>query len=526
MKLWKIGLYILCILIVVYWFFYLRREGFQDAPPVTTLNVPYNTKYTETYLVAPNVPNLQSFVPLNEDTLNSDGSLANNKNAEGVFGVQQDYYKDAYSFDDAQGMCENFGATLATPAQMKIAATLNGFWTVAGWASDGKQYIVVPQEMSYSIPNTLCYTVGANCFSGSNGSNGSNGSGSSGSAIGSSPWNPLLELNAPAITKAFPVCWGVKPPKPTMNVTFFNTTDYSMFSSSLLGSVMYPASTDLLQVQFTTDQAVYALQKTNYNFADARALLIGNSPSTGFGNINTAIYQEAVGSDAYAQDISDLNMVPCDILTTTFQNFQTQFNSLRSVMADVSGGVVAMNRSKDENAKFQMELESICYIESPTTSPACSKIATLDFELIYGTTGSDLSTSRLAALELLNVTLFQREQELCMAMNNLFQVQSILKCPSSQGSSPDCVYGPIGSGPNSGSAWTMVGLQPNGEAYLKLKLQEISPYFAISTYKTLLKAIDELSVIISIPTLNDFNTSAQNFSAVNNNIKAIQSYLL
>jgi hypothetical protein len=293
---------------------------------------------------------------------------------------------------------------------------------------------------------------------------------------------------------------------------------------------MNPTANDLLLVQFTEDQAVYALQQRNYNIADgganpARQFLIGKTPSTGFGNVNTEIYKEAVGSDAYNSDGSNLNTLPCDILTTTFTDFQTKFDKLREVMNSVIEGVFAMEYAKDENASFQRSLESICYIESPTTSPACSKIATLDFELIYGTTGSDLSTSRLAALELLNVTLFQRQQELCMALTNLFQVQSIIGCPSSLGPSPDCIYEQIGSGSDSGSAWTIRDLKSNSEPFLKLKLQEISPYFSIATYKTLATAIDQLSVIINIPSLNDFNTSTQNFNAVNSNMKAIKGYM-
>ena len=525
MKLWKIGLYIFCILILIYWYFYFGKEGFQNVAvaPVTTLNVPYSSKYNEAYLVAPNIPDLQSFVPIYSDTLNSDGSLANNLNALQQFNVEQDYYKDAYSFSDAQIMCQSLGATLATPEQMSIAAQLDGFWSVASWASDGKKYVLLPNLMKNSVPNTLAAIRGSGSGSGS-------GSGF-GSGFGLSlPWNPLQVLNLPVITKAFPVCWGVKPPEPSANIESFNQTDYSMFTNSLLSGVMNPTATDLLQIHFTQDQAVYALQKNNYNINDgganpAREFLIGNSPSTGFGNVNTEIYVATVGSAAYQKDITNLNSKPCDILTTTFQNFQEQFNTLRQVMKDVSGGVVAMEHAKDENASFQRKLESICYIESPTTSPACSKIATLDFELIYGTTGSDMSTSRLAALELLNVTLFQREQEMCVAMNNLFEVQSIIGCPSSLGPSPDCVYGSLGSGSTSGSAWKMKGLQSNSEEYLKLKLQEISPYFAISTYRALANAINQLSVTISLPSLNDFNTSTQNFNAVKSDMNAIQGYL-
>ena len=192
-----------------------------------------------------------------------------------------------------------------------------------------------------------------------------------------------------------------------------------------------------------------------------------------------------------------------------------------------------MESAKAENAKFQMSLESVCEIESPTTSPACAKLATLDFDLLYSTSGGDMSTSRLASLELLNVTLLQRQQELCMAMNALFQVQKYVGCASLKGSGPigiGCKYSSTGSDPTTGSslgsAWFMDGLQPNNEAYLKILLQQISPYFAVSTYQSLLNGIiGQLELTIELPTLNDYNTSAKNFQQASEGITNITGFL-
>ena len=554
MKLWKIGLYICCALIILYWFFYrdkaigIGKEGFQDAsvPPITTMNVSYSGQYKETYLSAHNIPDLPTFIPLYEDTLNSDGTSARNVYAanDGVEdwdygGVGQGlrtFYVDAYTFEDAKAKCADFGGVLASPAQLEIAAQLGGYWTTAGWASDGNRYAVIPQKSSIDLPNTMKWTV-----SGSGSSGGSSGSPvsttydplrkfrsgalpttGSGSGSGSSSPNPLV---------AFPVCWGIKPVQPSMDVVDFNEMEYSLFTAEVIGYVTNPTSSDLLQVTFTPDQAVYALQQTNYNINDggtnpARKLLIGNSGTTGFGNVNTQMYVAAAGSAQYTQDNTNLTITPCTILINTFNNFQTQFNTLRQIMQDVSGGVIAMESAKGENADFQMSLETVCEIESPTTSPACARLATLDYDILYNTNSSDISTTRIATLELLNHNLYLRQGELCQAMQNLFAIQKILSCQSSNGSMPDCVYASLGSDPTSGSTWMMNGLQQNNVEYLRLLLQQISPYFGVATYQALIGGIlDKLSVMIDMPNLNDFNTSTDNFNAVDREILAVKAFL-
>jgi len=509
MKLWKIIFYIFCTLLILYGVYYFKTEGFQN----TVLNVPYNTKYNEVFLVAP------QNVPLYTDSLNADGTLATNPKSSG-----ETYYTNASTYDDAQATCKSLGATLATKDQLGIAVALGGFWGVASWAADKNMYALIPQAVTGSFTYTLATaSPGPPTTAG---------------------YSAVEQVGAPAIVSrglAYPACWGVKPSNPTANITPFNQSTYSMFSQPLLAAVINPAPGDLLQTVFTQDQAVYALQQTNYNIGvaegtnPARKLLM-NSLSTG--SANKDIYIDAVGQDQYTSDQANLSLEPCAILRKTFTDYRTKFDTLRQVMRDVSGGVVAMEFAKQENSRFQLELESVCTIESPTTSPACARLATLDFDLLYGTSNSDLSTSRLAKLELLNATLFQREQELCSAMNALYAVDNIIMCsPSLQSTSlPDCICTTGGKNPqtgdpslcssaNSGYSWSMKGLQPNGEAYLKILLKQISPYFSVSAYQSLLSGIDQLSLVIQVPTLNDFKSSDQKFSAANQGINTIQSFL-
>jgi hypothetical protein len=297
-----------------------------------------------------------------------------------------------------------------------------------------------------------------------------------------------------------------------------------MIGPALLGSVMNGAATDLFPVTFTVEQAIYALQKPsiNYNIGapegmnPARDYLIAN-----MGSVNDDIYKT---DPNYAEDGSNAAISPCAILANTRTKFRGQFEQLRQVFRDVSGAVIAMLGAKNENAFFSAKLQGICSQETRATSPACVKLATLDFNLLYSTQGSDTSTSRLAALEALNYFRFQREQELCIDYNNIQSVEGYLGCNNSQGSIAECAYKDLGE--NQGSSLTMNNLDVNSEEFLKIRLKEISPYFSSSDYNVLLGGIvNQLSLTLRIPTLNDFNDSTLNFKIVHDLIDSIRSYM-
>jgi hypothetical protein len=136
----------------------------------------------------------------------------------------------------------------------------------------------------------------------------------------------------------------------------------------------------------------------------------------------------------------------------------------------------------------------------------------------------DASTSRLAALEALNYFKFQREGELCTDYQNVSIVESYLKCnvPPSQ-NIPECSYQ---SGSNTGSYLTMNNLDVNAQEFLKARLSEISPYFSTSDYSTVLESIvNQLSLTIRLPSLNDFNDSTANFKIVRDRVESVRSNL-
>jgi hypothetical protein len=498
MKTWKIGLYFVCIIFGLIWL--ARYSGLTEGFDITTFNVSYPTK--ELFLVAPNINVLSSYVEMYRDSYDTGNNLVNSQ------------YNSAYSFEDAKAMCTSFGATLATPAQISIGTSLGAKWCVAGWASDGSMYAPIQR----TCPNTRRNTTGYSA------------SGSSGGSANTSALVKFTGANAP--TKAYPLCWGLKPSEPTVNVREFNLTDYSMFGATLLNEVMNGDPTDLFPVEFSSDQATYALEQTNYNIGAAK----DTNPARDYlvariGSVNDQIYQTDL---RYSEDGSNRGIAPCTILANTRAKFKGQFEQLRQVFRDVSGAVIAMLGAKNESSFFTAKLQGICAQESRATSPACVKLATLDFDLLYSTQGSDgdPSTSRLAALEALNYFKFARERELCIDYNNIAAVESYLGCTNEQGSIPECVYSGLGSGSGSASAsasgppLTLNNFDVNSEEFLKQRLKEIAPYFSSSDYYKLLEGIiAQLSITLRLPSLNDFNDSTQNLKLVQNRIDAIRSYM-
>lgn len=499
MKTWKIGLCFICVILGLIWL--ARYSGLTEGFDITTFNVSYPTK--ELFLVAPNIDVLSSYVDMYKDGYGIGATTLIDSVAS--------QYNSAYTFAEATAMCTSFGATLATPEQISIGASLGAKWCVAGWASDGSKYAPIQK----TCPNTLRNTTAVGILQ----------ENSKGVAVTDS--RSLVRFTGTtAPTKAYPLCWGVKPTEPTVNVREFNLTDYSMFGTTLLNEVMNGEAADLFPVQFSSDQATYALERTNYNIGatkgtnPARAYLINR-----MGSVNDEIYRT---NPRYTEDGSNRGITPCTILANMRAKFKGQFDQLRQVFRDVSGAVISMLGAKNESSFFAAKLQGICAQERIETSPACVKLATLDYDILYSTQGSDgdASTSRLAALEALNYFKFAREQELCISYSNIAAVEAYLGCSNSQGSIPECVYSGLGSGSHSGPPLTLNNFDVNSEEFLKLRLKEIAPYFSASNYSDLLgRIIEQLSITLRLPSLNDFNDSTQNFKLVRNRIDAIRSYM-
>jgi hypothetical protein len=512
MKTWKIGLVIICTILGIIWLQYYSKEGFQ----IQQMNISYPLK--ELYLVAPNIKVNADYVnPMRDDATKNTG----------------------YSHAEAQSACAALGATLATPEQFNKAAALGASWCVAGWTTDTAEvYIPIQKSCPKTADTTAPITVvDANTMP---------------VVLSRGTTATIAKFPAIATTLAYPLCWGVKPAEPTVNVNQFSPTSYNMISSDLVSSVMNPGIADLFPVTFTADEANYSLEINNYNIGappgsnPARTYLIKNIAGSGANNPDTQIYQK---DPNYAEDRAQGSVDACSILASTRRKFVDKFNQLKKVFSDVSGAVVDMLGAKNENSYFAAKLQDICSQETPESSPACMTLATLDFTLLYNTTGPNTnlleiadgsaaesyggafevvntSTSRLAALEALNTFKFQREGELCMAYQRIQTVEQLIQCSSDSANSmgSQCAYVDVGSGLP--QVPQMIGLEVNAQEFLKMRLQEISPYFATSNYASLVSGIlNQLSLTLRLPSLNDFDTAKQNFQETTDRISAIRSYL-
>lgn len=502
MKKWKWGILLLLGLVLAAFIYCNSTEGFQ----IQTMNMTYPLK--ELYLYAPNIKGKADYVD----------PVGGNYN-----------YSSAYSLEEAKAKCVAMGATLATREQIIKAAALGATWCVAGWASDGNKYAPVQQKCTSMAAQTSVDVKNTN--------------GNNVILPGGKPAKLFQITNNPP-AKAYPLCWGVKPSEPTVNVHAFSPTSYNMLNPDLVSSVMNPGFNDLYPGTFTADQAHYALEENNYNIGaaegdnPARKYLIANIAATGSTNPDTKIYKTDSG---YTEDMEYGSVDACAILASTRAKFVNKFGKLRSIFSDVSGAVISMLGAKNENAKFAAKLQDICSEETPQSSPACMTLATLDFSLLYNTSGSttnllgtagdsdfnvvDSSTSRLAALEALNTFKFMREEELCMAHQRIQTIEAFIECPSTSRDfiGSQCAYVNVGSGLPQHLG--MIGLDVNAEEFLKLRLQEISPYFATSNYAQLVSGIlNQLSLTLRLPSLNDFSSSSERFKQAQDRISAIQSY--
>ena len=502
MKKWKWGILLLLGLVLAAFIYCNSTEGFQ----IQTMNMTYPLK--ELYLHAPNIKGKADYVD----------PVGGNYN-----------YSSAYSLEEAKAKCVAMGATLATREQIIKAAALGATWCVAGWASDGNKYAPVQQKCASMAAQTSVDVKNTN--------------GNNVILPGGKPAKLFQITNNPP-AKAYPLCWGVKPPEPAVNVHAFSPTSYNMLNPDLVSSVMNAGFNDLYPGTFTADQAHYALEENNYNIGaaegdnPARKYLIANIAATGSTNPDTKIYKTDSG---YTEDMEYGSMDVCPILASTRAKFVNKFAKLRSIFSDVSGAVISMLGAKNENAKFAAKLQDICSEETPQSSPACMTLATLDFSLLYNTSGPttnllgtagdsdfnvvDSSTSRLAALEALNTFKFMREEELCMAHERIQTIETFIECPSTSRDSigSQCAYVNVGSGLPQHLG--MIGLDVNAQDFLKLRLQEISPYFATSNYAQLVSGIlNQLSLTLRLPSLNDFSSSNERFKQAQDRISAIQSY--
>jgi len=404
------------------------------------------------------------------------------------------YKNQGYTWTEARNICIGYGGDLATVAEVQKAYDNSGNWCPLGWTKDSQTTAYYLPSVKYPCQLTTMPAV-----------------------IPSS----TIAADTNGDRRAFAICNAKKPPEPTQSIVPFNNSRYSMISSEMLNKIMTGTGIDVFPIPFTASQAYYAidnvpLDSNNYfNLVAARNFLIDNSET-----VNASILAAIGETDDPAawSTLSGVASQSCVKLQEQDNAISQKVKILQDAFKDVSGYTIAAVKSKRENADIQAVLLEICSKTNPTDSPACAKLATLDFELFY----SSPTHNTLADLEVLNAQLYARREEVCAILHNIRLIKTTLSCPYVP-LIPECTVG-CSTIPNVYDCSNTTIFDINSVGGLKYSLEQISPLFDIPAYNAILASVmSQLSYIIETPSLGNFDKSYNNMKLIRTAITDIQS---
>jgi hypothetical protein len=462
---------------VVYLYYrYTTKEGF-----VTMSNVQY--PYKEVFLVAPTENNQY-------------GNLIR------TFSVPSDgqYINQGYTWTEAQTICRGYGGDLATAARVQLAYDNSGNWCPAGWTLDSKT------SASY-LPTKLI-----RCGRAIN-------------TIGSTVSTTPAIVDAYQVKRAFAICYAVKPAQPSVAVHPFNSLEYSMINGIFLNNIMTGTGTDIFPVAFTPSQAYRAIDvagvdnKNKFNSKSARDWLIAN-----YETVDANILAQDptyIDNPANWTNFTGITAESCSLIKTKDDIVSDQVLLMKQYFKDISGYVISAVKTKEENAKIQGMVYSLCKDTKPETSPACAKLAKLDFDLFY----TNPTHNTLADLENLNTELYMRREEVCGILHNIRTIKSVLGCPYEPRvaeCSEGCNIDPVNRIFDCSNTNIF---DINGVGALRYNLEQISPLFDVPAYNVLLESImANLSYIVETPSLASIDPS-MNLSLIKSALNSIQDLI-
>jgi hypothetical protein len=418
--------------------------------------------------------------PFKEIFLVSPTEKSEKGNPIGTYSVPNDtqYKTQGYTWTEARNICRNYGGDLATEGQVQFAYDNSGNWCPAGWTLDS-------QTTAYYLPTkvNLCGLLPT--------------------SITSTIKNIPAKIDENGDRRAFAMCYAPKPPNPSVSVNPFSFFEYSIISGQILSSLMNGDGSDIFPASFTPSQAYYALEQSNkvnnrFDRNNARRFLIDNYETIDDKILSTLKYTDNSNWSTLAQ----VSQQSCGLLKEKDDMVSTQVLTMQNAFKDISGYVLATVKSKDENSKIQGMLINICKNTTPEQSPACAKLATLDFDLFY----TNPTHNTLADLEELNIQIYTRREEVCQILHNIRIVKNILNCNYTP-LVPECSEGCNPASPTFDCANTDI-FDVNNVGGLKYNLEELSPLFDVPAYSTLLKSVmDKLSYIVETPSLASIDPS-------------------
>jgi hypothetical protein len=572
------GLIILCICIIIVLFIvYIHKKKEPFINPVAVSNLFMNPD--EIFLVAPNPSTFK--INDNPDKFNYSGT--------------------GFTYSEASKACRSLGPdvqladlntvqnTSPSGLSLQVALGLSANWCAAGWTTSSSTIAYFPVgDLSDANRCKLSRTnTNFNLPTNSTGL-------------------PIVGIGSytPTDGKAFAICVGPKPPLPTAKVNPFNTSSYSMYNNTMMTYIKTgvdannPYNYDIFPVAFTDTQAYFALKNpTNsattgrnpisFNKEDARATLKAkygadtssttsnalNGPLLDNINAPTEATFSSVAApgqpDAWASDSINKS---CDLLSTVYTTMDNNLSTLASLFRDLSGNVNNIIKAKQENGVLQTTIQNVCLLPNlvttaPMKSAACSRLLSLDYDILYRNKSSDSysQSNTITDLESLNYALRLREVEIQQSLGSLQEILNSLKSenPSSpnvcdntlsalttkyksnivtipaSGSTPSytkAINSSIYFDSNGNYSETPTRYAAPSSAFkigreieynpvdnLKVKLEEISPFFSGSQYASLVSdVLNQLSVTLRTPFI-DYTDISGVANVTNVNLRTINS---
>lgn len=446
---------------------------------------------------------------------------------------QAQYTNQGYTWDNARKLCrEKYGGDLATLEQVQKAYDNSGNWCIAGWAlgSSGPSGPSGPSGIDYKSRAYYLPNLTNPC-----------GLTPTGTPPRLPSTVPFIEVNADAngVKRAFPICYAVKPSEQNPLIKPFNSVDYSMISAGFLSKIMNGDGTEIFSISFTSSQAYYAIDtngtdtNNKFSFKKARDWLIANYDNADSTQTVDALILNAIDeTDNPAQwsSLNSVNSASCGLIEEKDNYVSDKIITLQTAFKDVSGYVLAMVKSKTENARIQGMLYNICTDTTPDASPACAKLATLDFDLFY----TNPTHSTLSDLDTLNTQIFARRAEICQILHNIRIIKSTLDCtyiPKIPECREGCIIKSATAGPSGSPAVfdcsNSTIFDVNNIGGLRYSLEQLSPLFDSRNYRSLLaNVMSKLSYIVETPSLGSFELTDNNIRLINTAIKDIRSLVI
>lgn len=406
---------------------------------------------------------------------------------------------NAYTYEQAVAKCKEFGGDLATQAQLTTAQRLGAVWGIAGWVKDSRTTVFAPQASG-------------------------------------------VQSRAPTGEKAAANCYGTKPETGTFGVQWFSDYAPSIVDTDPIAKTMTgdgklaDGTPDLFVQAISPSQALYALEQVGPDWRAARKFIADN-----WETINTTIRNlvepETLENEQLAAWANG-RQKSCELLNGIQTRMAEQHTALKTLYRTIQRMTSATIGAKMESMDFQREIAWFCRTQTAASSPACRRLAELDFDVLYkdvtvNAAGTVTGTNLFKSLDNLNSMLAARECELQTGITAVQRVMDALQCGAAGYEFKAEILGNFRSAdgryytcdrveltaeylaqfPNRMEVQTSIGYIPSED--LRIALEEISPFFNGPGYAELFNAIlNQLSVLLRIPEFNDYSTAMQNLATI------------